>query len=158
MSLPTVHPGGPRTLICTLDTDDGAVLVRVRTEGNSLRLLATFIDGNTSDTQFLWTTFIPNDGNIDVQHQCVRVPGHQDDPFTISTEPPVRYSPEDNDPPAPPYAPSQSSEGQPSAGRTPFEEAAESPGTSQTMEESETRPTAEDSGSDRYWRAVEQLD
>ena len=140
MSLPTIHPGGPRTLICTLDTDDGAVLVRIRTEGNSLRLLATFIDGNTSDTQFLWTTFIPNNGDIDIQHQCVRVPGHQDDPFTISTEPPVRYSPEDNDPPAPPYAPSQS-EGHSSAGRTP-----------------ETRPTEEDSGSDRYWRAVEQLD
>ena len=73
----------------------------------------------------------------------------------ISTEPPVRYSPEDNDPPAPPYAPSTE---QSSAGHTPFEEATESPGTSQPMEESETRPTAEDSGSDCYWRAVEQLD
>ena len=71
MSLPTVHPGGPQTLICTLDTDNGAILIRVRTEGNSLRLLATFIDSNTSNTQFLWTTFTPNDGNIDIQHQCV---------------------------------------------------------------------------------------
>ena len=75
----------------------------------------------------------------------------------ISTEPLVRYSPEDNDSPAPPYAPSQS-EGHSSAGRTPGEEAASSSGETEPMEETETRPTAEDSGSDRYWRAVDQLD
>ena len=125
--------------------------------------------------QFLWTTFTPNGEDIDVEHQAVRVPGSQHKPFAIPGNP-VRYTPEDEDPPAPPYAPSshdttaaQAEEqrdlaAEPeeieiitstsvAAAATPAEPpAVEGPGRSTAI------AVEDDNSSEQYWRAVDNID
>jgi hypothetical protein len=72
----TIHGNIPTTVITTLAMAHGAVITHLRTEGDTLQVFLTFVNGRTLDTQFLWTTFTPNDTDINVDHQAVRVPGN----------------------------------------------------------------------------------
>jgi hypothetical protein len=102
----TIHGAIPTTIITTLAMAHGAVIAHLRTKGDTLQVFLTFVDGRTLDTQFLWTTFTPNDTDINVNHRAVRVPGDQHEPFTVRTgRTATQHTPEDEDPPAPPYTP-----------------------------------------------------
>jgi hypothetical protein len=81
----TIHGSLPRTIISTLAMEHSAAIAHLRTDGDMLQVFLTFVDGRTFDTQFLWTTFTPNDTDININHQAVRVPGNQHEPFTIRT-------------------------------------------------------------------------
>jgi hypothetical protein len=64
----TIHGAIPTTIITTLAMAHGAVVAHLRTEGDTLQVFLTFVDGCTLDTQFLWTTFTPNDVDINIDH------------------------------------------------------------------------------------------
>jgi hypothetical protein len=70
----TIHGNIPTTVITTLAMAHGAVIACLRTEGDTLQVFLTFVDGHTLDTQFLWTIFTPNDTDINIDHQAVCVP------------------------------------------------------------------------------------
>ena len=152
----TIHGSIPTTIITTLAIAHGVVIARLRTEGDTLQVFLTFVDGRTLNTQFLWTTFTPNDTDINVDHRAVRVPRNQHEPFTTrhTTQP----APEDEDPPAPTYtpAPIQTVPGGPSeepeeihiATTTPTQPpAVEGPGS-----------VEEDTGSEQYWDRINRAD
>jgi hypothetical protein len=152
----TIHGAIPTTIITTLAMAHGAVVARLRTEGDTLQVFLTFVDGRTFDTQFLWTTFTPNDVNINIDHRAVRVPGDQHEPFT--TRHTTQHAPEDEDPPAPAYipAPIQTVPGGPPeepeeihiVGTTPAQPpAVEEPGS-----------VEEDAGSEQYWDGIDRHD
>jgi hypothetical protein len=72
----TIHGAIPTTIITTLAMAYGTVVAHLRTEGDTLQVFLTFVDGRTLDTQFLWTTFTPNNTDINVDHRAVCVPGN----------------------------------------------------------------------------------
>ena len=175
MSLPPVNGPLPRAIITTLGTNHGAILARLRTEGDTLQIFLSFVDGRSFDTQFLWTTFTPNGEDIDVEHQAVRVPASQHEPFVLPGNP-VRYTPEDEDPPAPPYAPSPhdtaaaQAEEQRDLAAEPEEieiitstsvAAAATPAEPPAVEEPGHRlatTVEDDNSSKQYWQAVDEID
>jgi hypothetical protein len=67
----TLHGAVPTTIITTLAMEHGTVIARLKTNGDTLQVFLTFVNGRTFDTQFLWTTFTPNNTDIDIGHQAV---------------------------------------------------------------------------------------
>jgi hypothetical protein len=152
----TIHGAVLTTIITTLTMAHGAVVARLRTEGDTLQVFLTFVDGQTLDTQFLWTTFTPNDTDINVDHRAVCVPGNQHEPFTVRTEhTTTQHAPEDEDPPAPPYAPAPV---QTVPGGPPEEIHVITTTPAQPPGVEEPHSIEEDTGSEQYWDGIDQAD
>jgi hypothetical protein len=149
----TIHGSIPTTIITTLAMAHGAVIARLRTEGDTLQVFLTFVDGRTLDTQFLWTTFTPNDVDINVDHRAVRVPGNQHEPFTTRHNT-TQHAPEDEDPPAPAYtpAPVQTVPGGPPEEPEEIHVIATTPAQPPAVEEPDG--VEEDAGSEQYWDRI----
>jgi hypothetical protein len=150
----TIHGSIPTTIITTLAMAYGAVIARLRTEGDTLQVFLTFINGRTFDTQFLWTTFTPNETNININHQAVCVPGDQHEPFTVRTgHAATQYTPENEDPPAPPDAPAQTN---PPAEPEAIHVITMTPAQPPAVEEPGS--TKEDASSEQHWDGIDWAD
>ena len=123
-AFPTSSSNLPRSVIITLGTADGAVIIRLHTTGNDLHYFTTFFNRETFDTQFLWgniTTPRDDDRDFIIEHQAVTVPPNVQTSFgnlrhtraviptrrsTAEVDEDENESAEEEDPPAPPYEPS----------------------------------------------------
>jgi hypothetical protein len=119
-AFPTHSPNLPRTVILTLRTTDGVILVRLHTTGNNLHTFTSFINREVFDTQFLWINIQPNrdTGDFDLDHQTVTIPADSNKAFSNIQQSTSHFprhptndtrEHEDNEtenPPAPPYEPS----------------------------------------------------
>jgi hypothetical protein len=155
----TIHGAIPTTIITTLAMAHGVVVTRLRTEGDTLQVFLTFVDGRTLDTQFLWTTFTPNDNDINIDHQAVCVPRDQHEPFTVRTgHTATQHAPEDEGPPAPPYtpAPIQTVPGGPPEEPEEIHIIATAPAQPPAVEEPGS--VEEDAGSEQYWDGIDWAD
>jgi hypothetical protein len=136
--------------------EHGTVIARLRAEGDTLQVFLTFVDGRTFDTQFLWTTFTPNDTNININHRAVQVPGNQHEPFTVRTgHTATQYTPEDEDPPAPPYAPTPIPNNPPTEPKA-IHVVTTTPVQPPAVEEPNS--IEEDTGSEQYWDGIDRAD
>jgi hypothetical protein len=122
MSFPTASSNLPHSVIITLGTVDGAVIIRLHTTGNNLHYFTTFVNRKTFDMQFLWGNIMtPRDNNRDfiLEHQAVIIPSNIQTPFRdlrqTQSSIPTCHSPaqvdedkeeSEEDPPTPPYEPS----------------------------------------------------
>src|SRR5947208_7766137 len=76
-AFPTASSNLPRSVIITLRTTDGAVIIRLHTTGNDLHYSTTFFNQETFDTHSLWgNNTTPREDNSDsiIEHQAVTVP------------------------------------------------------------------------------------
>jgi hypothetical protein len=152
----TIHEAILTTIITTLTMAHSAVVAHLRTEGDTLQVFLTFVDGCTLDMQFLWTTFTPNDTDINIDHQAVCIPGNQHEPFTVRTErTATQHAPEDEDPPAPPYTPPPVHTNPPEESET-IHIATTAPVQPPAMEEPHS--VKEDTGSEQYWDSIDRND
>jgi hypothetical protein len=178
-AFPTYSPNLPQSVIITLGTVDGAILIRLHTTKNNLHLLATFIDRENPNTQFLWTNVRPNATGFDIDHQTVTIPNDSTEAFTNiqqATNHFQRHLTDDTqetdsdtereteDPLAPPYKPSpaHSSEYSPPIIQSATEPVIPARDSScedtHGTEEGETPEVTEDDNSERYWCTVNILD
>jgi hypothetical protein len=181
MSIPTAFPtrniDHPRAVILTLGTTDGVILVRLHTTNNNLHIFTSFINREVFDMQFLWTNIWPNrdTGDFDIDHQTVTIPANSNEAFgniQQSTSHFQRYPTNDTrergnseteNPPAPPYRPSLAHSPD---YYTPAIQAATEPIIPRMDEDREDareteeipRTADDDSNSERYWRAIDQID
>jgi hypothetical protein len=136
--------------------EHGTVIARLRTSGDTLQVFLTFVDGCMFDTQFLWTTFTPNDTDINIDHRAVCVPRNQHKPFTVRTgHTATQHTPEDEDPPAPSYAPT-SIQTDPPAEPEEIHIIATTPAQPPAVEELDN--IEEDTGSEQYWDGIDRHD
>jgi hypothetical protein len=121
-AFPTASSNLPCSVIITLGTVDGAVIIRLHTTGNDLHYFTTFVNQETFDTQFLWgniTTPRDDDRDFIIEHQAVTIPNNIQTTFrnlrhTRAVIPTCRSMAKvdkdkeesEEDPPAPPYEPS----------------------------------------------------
>jgi hypothetical protein len=121
-AFPTASSNLPRSVIITLGTVNGAVIIRLHTTGNDLHYFTTFFNRETFDTQFLWGNIMtPRDDDRDfiIEHQAVTVPPNVQTSFgnlrhtrvVILAQHSTAEADEDEeeseeDPPAPLYEPS----------------------------------------------------
>jgi hypothetical protein len=152
----TLHGAVPTTIITTLAMEHGTVITRLKTNRDTLQVFLTFVDGRTFDTQFLWTTFTPNNTDIDIGHQAVRVPGNQHEAFAPRTRHTAnQHTLEDEDPPAPPYAPAPIPT-EPPAAPEEIHIIATTPAQPPAVEEPDG--IEEDTGSKQYWDGIDRAD
>jgi hypothetical protein len=179
MAFPTYNPNLPRTVILTLRTTDGVILVHLHITNNNLHIFASFINQEVFDTQFLWTNIQPNQdtGDFNLDHQTVTIPANSNEAFSNIQQSTNHFSGhptndarehgnnEMENLPAPPYEPS-------SAHSPDYHTPAVPPATEPIIptmdedhenahknEETETlRAADDDSSSERYWHTIDNLD